>query len=223
MASPHPRRRPSLTAALFTAIVLLLGGCVTTGAGGGGYVPLTYDTTDGAEVGGDTATDDGTSDTNAGDTGGGEDTHGSGCTGAIDCDDGDACTNDGCTLPAGICTHSPIAGCGALFAACSETAPCKTGVCDPSKNACVACIQSSDCGGGNLCKAGTCVAAPACKSDVECKATNQVCATSEGVCVDCVADTDYGSGNACKQSGCVAAPAGAGVFVDDVTITRSCP
>lgn len=48
---------------------------------------------------------------------------------ALDCDDGDACTADGCAEPRG-CTHAPIAGCCTLDADCEDGDECTVNRCE---------------------------------------------------------------------------------------------
>lgn len=128
-----------------------------------------------------------------------------GCKTAYDCADSDPCTEDVCNATLGTCSNPKLAGCGDVTAACGPAAPCAKGVCDPSSNACVACIKGFDCGPGKMCKANACFPATPCKSDVGCKGANQVCALQEGVCADCNLDLDCGPGQACVLHSCIPA------------------
>lgn len=48
---------------------------------------------------------------------------------AIDCDDGDICTADMCTEPAGTCDNAPIMGCCTMDADCDDSDPATMDVC----------------------------------------------------------------------------------------------
>ncbi len=126
------------------------------------------------------------------------------CVNADSCDDNNPCTLDTCDL--GTCNHADIANCVPPPAACDASHPCATGVCDPISHACIACLVSPDCGANFLCQNSACVAAPGCKSDVECKTTKQVCSPTEAVCVDCNSASDCGTDQVCNAHTCVAAP-----------------
>ncbi len=126
-----------------------------------------------------------------------------GCLTANNCDDNNPCTLDTCDL--GTCNYAAIANCVPPPSACDAAHPCATGVCDPVSHACVACLVSTDCGANFLCQNNACLAAPGCKSDVDCKATKQVCSLTDGVCVDCNTGVDCGT-NQCNAHKCIAAP-----------------
>ncbi len=55
--------------------------------------------------------------------------------GALDCDDGNACTADACAEPGG-CTNEPIAGCCMADADCDDMDMCTTDSCDVVTNTC---------------------------------------------------------------------------------------
>jgi hypothetical protein len=121
------------------------------------------------------------------------------CTG---CDDGDPCTVDVCVGSA--CKHSAKPGCAKSTGACLTT--CAAGVCDPVSHACVECIGTSGCGPAQVCQYNQCVATTACKSSIECKATQQVCDPAANACVDCTTAADCATGQACVEHACIAAP-----------------
>jgi hypothetical protein len=130
------------------------------------------------------------------------DTNPGGCKSVAECDDGEPCTVDGCNTSTGKCSHAPVPSCGEPGAPCDALNPCGAGVCDKAANACVDCLVSAECGGGKLCQAKKCVAATACKSDVDCKAQKQVCSKFDGACVDCNVPGDCGPGNTCIDHQC---------------------
>ncbi len=121
------------------------------------------------------------------------------------CDDGDPCTVDGCDA-LGVCAHGPTPGCGTTPIPCLLANDCTKGICDTALHICVACLKTADCGGAGLCVNQKCVAALACTSDGQCKASNQVCDKSAGFCVDCVSVGDCKTGEACVANHCSAAP-----------------
>ena len=99
---------------------------------------------------------------------------------ARDCDDGIACTVDGCA--AGVCTHVPMdSRCTASSGGtCSVTAGCQYGTCPA-----VPCTATDACEVAN-CVGGVCMRSPRCPGQVCCG----------GAC--CVPD-----GNACTDTACV--------------------
>jgi hypothetical protein len=77
--------------------------------------------------------------------------------------------------------NTDSAGCGT----CSGSTP----VCDPSTNACVACLSNGDCGPGTICVNKSCV--PGCAPDhTSCGADGGDCDIDAGVCRQCLTDTD---------------------------------
>ncbi len=122
------------------------------------------------------------------------------------CDDGDPCTDDGCDA-VGACVHGPKPGCGNTPVPCGQASDCTKGTCDLKLHICVACQKTADCGGLGQCINQKCVAAVACASDGQCKATNQVCDKNAAFCVDCVTAGDCKIGETCAANKCSAAPA----------------
>ena len=123
------------------------------------------------------------------------------CIDATSCDDDDACTADTCEVTG--CVHAAIANCKPATKPCDAATPCKTGVCDVTTNACVACLGNADCAPGQACAAHACVVTVPCATDMACKGTQQVCEKTAGVCVDCVTGVDCGVGQACLANACV--------------------
>jgi hypothetical protein len=121
------------------------------------------------------------------------------------CDDADPCTDDGCDL-AGACVHAPKPGCGTTPIPCNQPSDCSKGKCDLSLHICVACETTTDCAGAGLCVNQKCVAAVACASDGQCKASNQVCDKTAGFCVDCIGAGDCKVGESCTANHCAPAP-----------------
>ncbi|TMB19732.1 MAG: hypothetical protein E6J59_11080, partial [Deltaproteobacteria bacterium] len=112
------------------------------------------------------------------------------------CDDGNACTVDGCDPQSG-CTHDPIPGCVPCTTAadCNDGNACTTDTCDAGACAhdpipgCVSCITAADCDDGNACSTDTCDAG-ACAH------------TTIPGCVPCTTAADCGDGNACTTDTC---------------------
>lgn len=112
------------------------------------------------------------------------------CSGPADCDDGSACTVDGCENA--LCTHAPACG--------GETAVC----CD---GACAACCGDEACDDGidctdDTCAGGACVHASACgcANDEECG--GGVCC--DGACLGCCGDAECDDGDGCTDDACEA-------------------
>ena len=118
------------------------------------------------------------------------------------CDDNDPCTYDGCS--AGGCVHSgPLCS----YGACLKDPDCANGVCDPQKNACVACTAAKGCSAGMACIDGGCESAVPCAGDAACKAAGKVCNLKLGVCVDCNLESDCGTTELCLGNKCYATTA----------------
>lgn len=84
---------------------------------------------------------------------------------------------------------------------CDKLHPCLVGTCQLESGVCVGCLSGADCGPAAACVGQTCVAAVACKSDLQCKASKQVC--GGGVCVDCTQASDCSVGQMCSASKCL--------------------
>ncbi len=124
------------------------------------------------------------------------------CVSGVTCEDGDPCTVDLCWDLS--CKHVAKVGCSGPLTPCDAKHPCApdAGVCDPSRNACVPCVVTADCGAGFACLQNACMPAVPCKSDVACKNFGQVCNKTDGVCAECAVDGDCGKGNQCVNSAC---------------------
>jgi hypothetical protein len=100
----------------------------------------------------------------------------------------------------------PIAPGG--LSACDSDGDCSAATdgkkCKVSVHACVQCLSSKDCAAGDICQDNQCKASKVCKSDTDCKATNQVCDKTALACVDCAGDFDCSPGSKCQDSACVA-------------------
>ena len=134
----------------------------------------------------------------------------------LDCDDGDACTTDGCTEAAG-CTHQALlcddgdactadscdttTGCTTSAVACDDGDECTTDSCVKSTG-CVTAVVS--CDDGNECTADSCLKASGCtNAAVLCDdgnaCTEDSCDKATGCAVDPVVCDD---GNECTTDGC---------------------
>lgn len=82
---------------------------------------------------------------------------------------------------------SPFGSTGASGAACSASAPCATGVCNPATGRCVPCIADSDC------KAPTPACDAATNQCVECTASNSSACVGGSTCVSGACSCPAGS------------------------------
>jgi len=126
---------------------------------------------------------------------------------AVDCDDGEPCTKDGCDALDGLCVHAPQSGPCDDGDSCTENDDCGTGTCTGS---------DIDCSDGNACTDDSCGAggctssnnSAGCDDDNECT-TADTC--NAGSCVGGAAP-DCDDGNSCtddscqKGVGCVSTP-----------------
>lgn len=113
------------------------------------------------------------------------------CTGASDCDDGDACTQDACS--GGRCEHTATPNCCTSAAGCDDNDPCTTDACDAS-----ACVHTATAG---CCSVdGDCNDGDACTSDTCSLATHTCAAAAISGC--CAADGDCSDGSACTVDTC---------------------
>lgn len=98
---------------------------------------------------------------------------------------------------------SVIADAGVVVATPCETgADCTNGLCDRTVGRCVACRTSVDCGGGQRCDDGRCVATEACQSDLACTSLGRVCDAEGGRCVECNSAAECGD-EPCIGHSCV--------------------
>ncbi len=138
------------------------------------------------------------------------------------CDDGSACTADGCDSGTGSCTHSPIDGvcddglkctggdacvsgvCVGTPLSCDDSNPCTDDSCDPVSGCThaptsasgVACDDGSACTIGDACSGGTCKGATALTCDDGNPCTDNTCNPASGC--DFKANTSAcDDGNAC--------------------------
>jgi hypothetical protein len=120
---------------------------------------------------------------------------------APNCDDGNACTADGCSASLG-CTHTTIAGCAACTssAQCNDNNACTTDSCVGSSCQFQARANGTSCGDGNacngaeVCQAGVCAAGQALNCNDNNACTTDSCNASTG-CVNAV----RGDGSACSD------------------------
>ncbi|MBT9560415.1 MAG: hypothetical protein IV100_30600 [Myxococcales bacterium] len=116
------------------------------------------------------------------------------------CDDGNACTVDGCDPVTGACTTAPTA------IDCSVPAPCRLAQCNPATGACDAVAPNGTPCDGGTCNDGACTCAPSCNGkecgDDGCGGSCGGCTAgatcTDGQC-DCVPSCD---GNECGDDGC---------------------
>jgi hypothetical protein len=95
------------------------------------------------------------------------------CTGALSCDDGNACTTDLCDLVTGTCSHG--------VTVCDDANVCTTDSCDPVVGCLFApntnpCDDASLCTQGDVCSGGVCAGAPTLVA--------QICALGNGTVCD---------------------------------------
>src|SRR6188768_1090656 len=79
-------------------------------------------------------------------------------------------------------------------------------VCDLDKRICVQCVGYEDCGDGELCELGSCVAAETCGSSKDCENPDHVCVDNEllgGICLECARTEDCDSDELCVSNVCV--------------------
>ncbi len=85
--------------------------------------------------------------------------------------------------------------------ACRGNDDCKNGLVCVNQQ-CVMCSADADCGDGQTCKAGACIA-PECTKDLDCS-DGKVC--QAGSCRPCSADNECGPGGQCLVGKCNRAP-----------------
>ena len=121
---------------------------------------------------------------------------------ALNCDDGNACTTDGCNAIGG-CTHAPIGGCQTctVNSDCNDANPCTTDVCSGGacQNNTVAngtpCADGTVCNGAETCQAGACTAGSALNCDDGNPCTTDTCDAVAGCQHPAVTD-----GTSCADS-----------------------
>ncbi|MBT9554378.1 MAG: hypothetical protein IV100_00060 [Myxococcales bacterium] len=132
---------------------------------------------------------------------------------ALDCSDGDPCTDDGCDLALG-CEHTPIPGCEPCAAAndCDDGDACTAetcsdaGLCVRSKLVGTACSDGNACTGPDVCGASGCMAGGPVNCDDGDPCTVETCAPGAGclyqpdptpdwaLCPECTSDAECGTG-----------------------------
>jgi Cys-rich repeat protein len=125
-------------------------------------------------------------------------------------------------------------GCDAKQACC-QGFECIGGVCScpagtvASGNSCVppaGCASDAECGAGQVCQGGSCVAAPPppeCVTDNDCD-NNEVC--QAGTCVpapECSVDGDCGDNEACQNGNCVCPEEENGRCIRRCEVGNDCP
>lgn len=83
---------------------------------------------------------------------------------------------------------------GIINGACTTSAECGAGVCDRAQGRCVGCRHSDECGSGQRCETGSCVASEVCDGDLACTQMGRVCDTAGARCVACNSAADCPSG-----------------------------
>ena len=98
----------------------------------------------------------------------------------MSCDDGEPCTEDGCTAGGG-CVHSPAA----VGSACDDGLPCTSGDVCTVEGACVGAVDAG-CDDGDPCTTDTCAADGCAHAPVECVdddlCTVDLCSADDGQC-----------------------------------------
>ena len=105
----------------------------------------------------------------------------------LDCDDGDDCTNDSCSMTTGACVHDRDPECGGCVADadCVSDDQCLTGACDMDSGECV--FLPIDGADGDPCTVDTCIPGTGCHHDYACP---------------CSVDNDCDDGNECTAEIC---------------------
>lgn len=122
--------------------------------------------------------------------------------------DGDCASGLVCSASK-ICTAGPPGGCHAN-SDCTSTP--ETPYCQSSSGKCVACLDASQCGAGESCRAGTCSngSTTSCATNQDCTGTDTpYCATSTSQCVQCLDYTACGVAEACVAWECETTVGGA--------------
>jgi len=121
------------------------------------------------------------------------------CEAAVDCDDGDVCTEDRCRL--GLCSHLSITHC------CHEARACpnpELPACDmsaaPDAGRCVTCLADDDCTDPAFSK----------------------CLPDPPACVECLVDADCSNGGICISFGCMPPPPGGPCTRDEDCLNNWC-
>ncbi len=120
-----------------------------------------------------------------------------GCTWDGMCADADPCSNDGCDLATGKCTHTPAPGCCKTAANCDDKLACTDDTCQGGtcqhvgKAGC--CANAGDCDDGNPCSTDTC-AGGKCTFGA-----TAGCCQGDGACDD----DDPASFDKCWQNACL--------------------
>jgi hypothetical protein len=122
------------------------------------------------------------------------------------CDDGDACTNDGCDSGTSTCTHTMIAGCVPCATSndCDDGDPCTTDTCNLG-----VCQHDTSCDDGDPCTIedhctnGTCAGTPLdCNDGAAC--TDDSC--NGGTCFHDPNNDRCTGSNECAQASCQPGP-----------------
>jgi hypothetical protein len=181
------------------------------------------------------------------------------CDPSTPCPNGQTCKSGRCVCPQnkpfnvnGVCLeciHTGVVNCNECKDGVLTPLPC-SGVCDPSSNDCVDCLQSSDCDGDNECcvgklcdccegfvraSNGSCVPAPDCDEETPCgpcktcrdgKCEDIVCPDGK-ICVDgsgCVEECDCTEAAPCTKitSRCVTSTQGCGCIACEGDCTSGC-
>lgn len=149
-----------------------------------------------------------------------------GCTSASDCNDGNACTTDGCNAQTGACTHAAVSGCCTNASDCNDGDACTTDSC--GGNTCAhtsvagCCKNDAGCNDGDACTTDSCdLGTHTCKASaisgccdadadcggastcvtVSCNRTTHACASAP-VPGCCTKDADCNDGDACTTDAC---------------------
>ena len=117
------------------------------------------------------------------------------CVTNADCNDSNACTNDACPTPGGMCVHTPVPGCCLTTADCNDGNACTTDNCPLPGGQCQfnpiagCCNSNTDCTDSNAC-------------------TVDVCSGPGGMCSHplingcCLTNVDCTKGNKCSSATC---------------------
>ena len=128
----------------------------------------------------------------------------------VSCDDGDACTTDGCGEPGGTCNHAAIAGCCNPGSSCDDADFCTADSCSGPGGVCDHAAISNCCHSD-----ADCADASACTTDA-CDTTTHTCGHI-GIAGCCTTAADCSDGNACTSDTC-----GAGGTCSNAAVTGCC-
>ena len=145
------------------------------------------------------------------------------CATAFDCDDGNACTVDSCSVDSGTCLNEPIEGCCNTSSECDDGNSCTVDSCTEPGGTCtlepiVGCCETvTDCNDDDPCTedicsevGGTCSYQPlCCTEDAECtdgdKCTVGSCVEDQCVYdfICCLSNSECDDGEFCTLDQCV--------------------